>query len=441
MENVYRATCRTQLTKLCNSVSDVLKAYEKNKLAERSALEEIHSDLVLYLQRIKNVHCNLKKADDAVRPTIKPEDMQKECDAVIEYDDKAVSVITRVEHIINTHFKADGSGRASGGLTNDPIDSSGVKLKAFELRKFDGNFENWLPFWEQFKHAVHDNRKLSTAAKFNYLSESLVGKAAMTIAGFTPTEACYKEAIELLLEEYGDQEKIIEKYVQKLMCLNKVHSPTDVKGLRHLYNDVSATIRSLSALKVSSSQYDLIVRSSLLASIPAQLRVSYHKSSSTGPISSTLIECEEDDDCKGLKDLLEFIKVEVEALEKAEMSEKRAQANMGTAAGLLTSNGSSNNNNCVFCKRDNHATRNCRARLPVEEKKRILMSDARCFRCGIRITILNFARLVGLNATIVAVDTLRLCVKESRINQNQMGLLANSATKESQNLENSKAAT
>lgn len=385
MDNVFRATWRTQLTKLCNAATDFLKTYEDAQVADVENPEKLEADINLYVQRIKNAHMNLQKADQAISVSIKPEDYQKECDAIIEYDDKAICTIAKLAHFLRTKFTPRASNDESNNTTrlinvdtSNISEFSGVKLKSFELKKFDGKFENWLPFWEQFKSAVHDNRKISKAAKFNFLSESLEGKAAASIAGFTPTEACYDEAINLLLEEYGNQEKIIERFVQKLMCLNKVHSNSDVNGLRRLYNEVSSTIRSLTALKVSPSQYDLMVKSILLGAIPAQLRTVYHKTSSTAAHSSTIVGDEEGDNRdKSLKNLLDFIKIEVEALEKAEMSERRiskrdVQTNYGTATGLFISDNNTNKN-CIFCKRNNHTTKDCKAQLPIEEKKRILM--------------------------------------------------------------------
>lgn len=83
--------------------------------------------------------------------------MEKECELVLDYDDKAITIIAklqsrenslagRLEHTMNT--SSNGAGEQS---------SHGVKLKSLELKKFDGSFEKWLPFWEQFKPTVHDN--------------------------------------------------------------------------------------------------------------------------------------------------------------------------------------------------------------------------------------------------------------------------------------------
>lgn len=90
MNNVFRAIWRTQLTKLCNAAADFLKTKEDAQVADVDNPEKLEADINLYVQRIKNAHMNLQKADQAISVSIKPEDYQKECDAIIEYDDKAI---------------------------------------------------------------------------------------------------------------------------------------------------------------------------------------------------------------------------------------------------------------------------------------------------------------------------------------------------------------
>ncbi|XP_054746244.1 uncharacterized protein LOC129250664 [Anastrepha obliqua] len=269
---------------------------------------------------------------------VRQDDFAKECDTIIEYDNKAVTTLAQLEHFIRVNFKtrAEASNNSYEGAGQDVATEgnsgySGIKLKPFELKKFDGNFENWLPFWEQFKRAVHENPKLSTSTKFNFLNEALVGKAAASIAGFTPTEKCYSEAIFLLQEEYGNNEKIVEKFFQKLMNIRTVQSTADIYELRQLYNEVTSTMRSLVAFHISSAQYDIMVKSILLTSIPTTLRVQFYRSfernAACSKILNSSIDTVKESTSNGtendqLNKLLQFLKTEIEALEKARMSER-----------------------------------------------------------------------------------------------------------------------
>ncbi|XP_017488060.1 PREDICTED: uncharacterized protein LOC108376369 [Rhagoletis zephyria] len=316
MDLVYRATCRTQLTKLCNAAEGQLRA------AAEGEVDNLVDALNNYLERIKNVHEKLKRVDEATLAVLGDDEKERELETVFEYDDKAVSIIAKLEFKLQRLSAADSRKIQESANGGEHADYRGAKLKPMELKKFDGKLENWLLFWEQYKHAIHENPKLDVASKFNYLCEALVGKAASTIAGFMPTENCYKDAIQLLLEEYGDKDKMIEKYIQKILSVKMVHSASDVKGLRFLYNETTSTMRSLTALEVPSSQYNIMVNSVLLKAIPAELRIEFHKSkgrASNKLLNSTVIDKEQESavDSEQITKLLEFIKLEVEALEKA----------------------------------------------------------------------------------------------------------------------------
>lgn len=50
---------------------------------------------------------------------------------------------------------------------------TGVKLPTITLPKFDGKYEEWLTFEDSFKALVHDNTKIHTVQKFNYLIKIL----------------------------------------------------------------------------------------------------------------------------------------------------------------------------------------------------------------------------------------------------------------------------
>ena len=48
--------------------------------------------------------------------------------------------------------------------------SSSTKLPKLSITKFDGKYENWLPFWKKFKAEI-DSTDLSPVTKFAYLKE------------------------------------------------------------------------------------------------------------------------------------------------------------------------------------------------------------------------------------------------------------------------------
>ncbi|XP_030386878.1 uncharacterized protein LOC115633562 [Scaptodrosophila lebanonensis] len=124
------------------------------------------------------------------------------------------------------------------------------------------------------------------------------------------------------------------------------------------------------------------------------MRIEYHRvrkreELSHKALSSTVIESNDQ-----LTVLLEYIKVEVEALEKAQLSEvgnrdKRERDGKETkitrAAGNATAVGlyaveQAKQKQCIFCKRTNHDTKECKDKtVGIELRKKILRSKGSCF--------------------------------------------------------------
>ena len=92
----------------------------------------------------------------------------------------------------------------------------------------------------------------------------MTGKAALTISGLTPTQACYGDTIRMLKDEYGSNERIVDEYLQQLMSLTPIKNRNDAVALRKLFNITSSTIRSLSALGVPTNQYGMMVKSIII---------------------------------------------------------------------------------------------------------------------------------------------------------------------------------
>ena len=66
-----------------------------------------------------------------------------------------------------------------------------------------------MEFWDSFKGVIHSNQQLSDGDKFEYLRDSLEGKAKTSIASVRLMEASYKVALQMLvravrLKKYED---------------------------------------------------------------------------------------------------------------------------------------------------------------------------------------------------------------------------------------------
>lgn len=99
-----------------------------------------------------------------MKPQIRSGDLAKKGAAVFEYNGKAITII-ELEIVSHIHIKQANEtititnsedGEWNVVTVHEENSCSGVKLKLFQLEKFDGNFESWLPFWELFKQAIDE---------------------------------------------------------------------------------------------------------------------------------------------------------------------------------------------------------------------------------------------------------------------------------------------
>ena len=65
------------------------------------------------------------------------------------------------------------------------------------------------------------------------------------ISGLTLALENYKEAIDLLRQQYANPQVLISAYMKQFLSLNNVKSVHDVKGLRKLFDMVESRIRNL----------------------------------------------------------------------------------------------------------------------------------------------------------------------------------------------------
>ena len=115
------------------------------------------------------------------------------------------------------------------------------KLPTLDLPTFSGDILSWQTFWESFESSVHANPALTNIQKFTYLKAQLRSEAERCISGLALTNPNYDQAITLLKDRFGQQNKIIDAHMQKLIDLP---SPTlSLSSLRNFYDKIETSIR------------------------------------------------------------------------------------------------------------------------------------------------------------------------------------------------------
>ena len=247
-----------------------------------------------------------------------------------------------------------------------------VKLPKVELPKFDGSVTEWMSFRDFFGNAVHRNSSLSKIDKFTYLKASLTGKAAETIAGLPLTSANYDSAWGLLEKQFGDKQRLIANFMNKLVKISSVAESRDVARLRGFLGQVEVIIRGLQSLSVDESTFGSLLIPILLEKLPEDIKLQV-----TRLISSEIWD---------LRELLQLLSKEIEAREKCAFSTNRDKASGQSGkpfAGDYTTSSfvsKTQEKGCVFCS-GQHSSHRCLVVQSPQERKKKLMQNGRCFRC------------------------------------------------------------
>lgn len=266
--------------------------------------------------------------------------------------------------------------------TAQPVNQNAVRtrLPKLYLPKFKGDVTKWNTFWDSFQSAVHRNEGISNIDKFNYLNSVLEGAAARAIQGLTLTEANYDAAIKLLQERFGRPQQIISAHMDQLLKVSPCSNDRPA-GLRYVYDQICVHSRGLASLGVTSDQYGSLLIPVIMSKLPPEIRLQIARNSK--------------DSVWKIEELLNVIKVEVEAREASEMTmaktseggksqspgrDSKFRNQTPTANSLVSQQGGSFKIKCAYC-RNEHYSASCGVVRDTAQRRSILERDKRCFNC------------------------------------------------------------
>lgn len=112
--------------------------------------------------------------------------------------------------------------------TNSGLLLPKLQLPTLTLPEFNGE-GNWPSFWDKFRSLVHDRTDISNVNKFTYLLGQLKGSAYQLVSELSVVDTNYNVAVEILKENYEDEDLILKNLVYKLL---------DLPGPNHNYKDL-----------------------------------------------------------------------------------------------------------------------------------------------------------------------------------------------------------
>ncbi|XP_076377782.1 uncharacterized protein LOC143259435 [Megalopta genalis] len=134
-----------------------------------------------------------------------------------------------------------------------------VKLPTIQLPSFDGNYSDWVKFWDTFLSLIDSNDLLSDLQKFHYLHTSLKGAAAArVIQSLGISDANYKLARDALKTRYEDSTTLLKHHVNALLDLAPV-SKQSRATLREFIDDANNHLAALQSLASPTEVWDTLV--------------------------------------------------------------------------------------------------------------------------------------------------------------------------------------
>ncbi|KAH9373471.1 hypothetical protein HPB48_009516 [Haemaphysalis longicornis] len=196
-----RTVLRSQATRLINECQQGLQG----SLAQNEA-RVLHA-------RLASIQKELDIVNKEIEPLISEDDLEEEYSQVLEYKDRIVQCLARLEKQINGDPRQDSPDQATTTQVTGPTNGDGsqpttsqrikAKLPRTELGKFSGRRHEWQSFWELFEQMVDKNEHISTLDKF--LKASLTGDAAAVLTGLPAMSRCYTDATQLLKKRFGNE--------------------------------------------------------------------------------------------------------------------------------------------------------------------------------------------------------------------------------------------
>ena len=208
-----RAAFRSSFTKTVETLNEEIRKEE----SDCGLLKDKFCKLEISISKLRDL--DDKILDLLLDNNCSDEILNNETETVESYNDEFITVQRLVNEklCIKNDVEELQSSRSSSNSENN---SKCYKLPKIELKKFDGELLNWLPFWAQFSK-IHEDDSLHESDKFQYLIMSMQdnSRAKEFIESYPMCKENYSKAVDALKERFGNKSLFIEVYVRELLKL------------------------------------------------------------------------------------------------------------------------------------------------------------------------------------------------------------------------------
>lgn len=128
------------------------------------------------LEALRQQMCNLdeKILDAMVDGEATEQEIGVESENAEQYTDNIRVMLRKIDKVMDAAIQQDIPGCDNNSVAGSAVNNTKktYKLPTLEIRKFNGEFINWLTFWGQFEK-IHNDTVISDADKCQYLFQSM----------------------------------------------------------------------------------------------------------------------------------------------------------------------------------------------------------------------------------------------------------------------------
>ncbi|GFY24355.1 uncharacterized protein TNCV_1014041 [Trichonephila clavipes] len=291
-----RTVVRSSLTKLINKIEGKINN-------ENEPVDQFEA----FIEQLNDKESNLSLLNTLIEDRLSVDTITEDIEASEEIKEKIIfwktKLSSKIRRINSDSIQVDTVSRNIQVIDSNSFECMNINLPNLHINKYSGNYSEWLDFYNLFESSIHNNNRLSKVDKFNYLKSYLCGNALACINGFPISDDNYDRALDLLKDRFGNKNMLINAHLSNLLNLTPVRNPTDIVGLRNLYDRAETQIRSLESLGVKGESYSNLLTPILLKQIPSELVLEFNRS--------------QKDEGFDLSALLWFLHLEIRSRERA----------------------------------------------------------------------------------------------------------------------------
>lgn len=341
-------------------------------MADMEVKGDKYAQIRAKLLSLEELHSELKRLDDellyAMLEDSEEKEIEKEMEDARAYHEKWLLILEKIKLI-----EADLKNNTKTGEVK-----RNFKLPHLELKKFDGNLKNWLPFWGQYKK-IHEDVSIDNDDKHQYLQMCMETQELKSLVeSYQPCN--YKQCIEEIKKRYAKEELLIQIYVRELLALILIKTELD---LTTLYDKMNAQLRALESLGVTKEKYSAFILPMVESALPQDiLKVWERNTSHTNSMEDEL------------NNLLSFLQREVESDQRIILSKntfmsihkdkEESGSPVASASSLFTVNNKEDKKfSCIWCDKSNHNSTECYKiyKMTLEQRKQHLKNKKVCSIC------------------------------------------------------------